>query len=175
MNDPRTHQSRTRSVVACEQRTLAGVRHRHQSSSSIQRPDRSSRRHAPRPRRCADPCELRATTDQTPILDVQRAAHPPRQHAASGRRKTASMPSPVCFRTCPPLACTADASNSSWRASAARIASGCSSHRRVDVARSVNRNVTVPLGNSDIARLPRQRVAVQESRRSSWPVSPNRA
>ena len=36
----------------------------------------------------------------------------------------------------------------SWRASAARIASGCSSHRRVDPSRSVNRNVTVPDGNS---------------------------
>src|SRR5215470_3484386 len=39
---------------------------------------------------------------------------------------------------------------SSWRARAAFIASGCSSHKRVELSRSVNRNVTVPVGGAVI-------------------------
>ena len=46
-------------------------------------------------------------------------------------------PIPVALTTCPP-----------WRANASRIASGCSSHRRVEPSMSVNKNVTVPDGNS---------------------------
>src|SRR6476659_993748 len=39
-------------------------------------------------------------------------------------------------------------STPSWPAKARRIASGNSSHRRVEPSRSVNKNVTVPDGNS---------------------------
>src|SRR5215468_6392900 len=42
---------------------------------------------------------------------------------------------------------------SSWRASASFIASGCSSHRRVEPSRSVNKKVTVPVGSSLIVQL----------------------
>src|SRR4051812_19069793 len=42
---------------------------------------------------------------------------------------------------------------SSWRANAFCIASGWSSHSRVEPSRSVNRNVTVPDGNSRIDQL----------------------
>ena len=42
--------------------------------------------------------------------------------------------------------------NSSWRANASDIASGSSSHKRVELSRSVNKKVTVPDGNSAIDR-----------------------
>jgi hypothetical protein len=61
---------------------------------------------------------------------------------------TAWNPSPVVFTTEPPCRATASRRISSWRANAACIASGCSSHRRVEPSMSVNKNVTVPDGIS---------------------------
>ena len=49
--------------------------------------------------------------------------------------------------------CDRDAQDSSWRASAARIASGCSSQRCVDPSISVNKNVTVPEGVRPTAKV----------------------
>jgi hypothetical protein len=53
--------------------------------------------------------------------------------------------------TTPPLASTARLRISSCRAKAWVIASGCSSHLRVELSRSVKRKVTVPVGNEVIA------------------------
>jgi hypothetical protein len=43
---------------------------------------------------------------------------------------------------------------SSWRANAARIASGYASHSRDEPSTSVNRKVTVPVGSDLIGPLP---------------------
>ena len=68
--------------------------------------------------------------------------------AASGAAvKAAYMPSPVVFTTAPEFDSMPFRKIASWDANASRIASGCSSHSRVDSSRSVNRKVTVPEGN----------------------------
>ena len=62
---------------------------------------------------------------------------------------------------------------SSWRASASRIASGCSSHRRVEPSRSVNKKVTVPDGNS-VTLTPFTGEPEGKSTRQTGPPSPAR-
>jgi hypothetical protein len=55
--------------------------------------------------------------------------------------------SPAVEKTHPPDDSIAERMISSWRRSAAAIASLSAAHRRVDPSMSVKRNVTVPVGN----------------------------
>ena len=68
------------------------------------------------------------------------------------------MPSPISEYTTPPRALDRLPQDLVVAIEAAAIASGCSSHSRVDPSRSVNKNVTVPVGSSDtqtpLGRLP---------------------
>src|SRR6266581_2228503 len=66
--------------------------------------------------------------------------------AARAEANAAHTPSPVFLNSHPPRASMAARSTSSCAARATCIASGSSSHRRVDPSISVKRNVTVPLG-----------------------------
>ena len=70
------------------------------------------------------------------------------RNAASAVANAACTPSPRPFTTYPSCAATAPRRISSWRANASAIASGSFSHRRIELSRSVNKNVTVPDGNS---------------------------
>src|SRR5436309_7295051 len=66
--------------------------------------------------------------------------------AARAEANAAYAPSPVCLNSQPPRASIAARTTSSCAANATCIASGSSSHLRVDPSISVKRNVTVPLG-----------------------------
>ena len=87
---------------------------------------------------------------QRPVLGPERKLriHRRSHRAACGLANTACSPSPVVLTTTPSRFSTASRRISSWRASAPRMGSGCSCHRRVDPSRSVNRNVTVPVGSA---------------------------
>src|SRR4051794_22946159 len=63
--------------------------------------------------------------------------------AAAGSPNAACTPSPVIFTTRPPCASTAVRAMASWRASASRMRSGCSSHQRVLASMSVKRKVVI--------------------------------
>ena len=66
--------------------------------------------------------------------------------------RAAHTPSPVCLNNQPLCFSTASRNTSSWVSSAARIASGSASQRRVEPSISVNRNVTTPRGRSRVLR-----------------------
>ena len=68
--------------------------------------------------------------------------------ASPARPNTTAMPSPPFANTAPRLTETAWSNKWSWRASAALMAAGSCSHRRVESSMSVNRKVTVPDGSS---------------------------
>ena len=70
--------------------------------------------------------------------------------ASPDRWNAAATPSPPVENTNPLCPSITARKTLSWRANASRIASGCSSHRRVEPSRSVNKKVTIPVGNSDI-------------------------
>ncbi len=59
-----------------------------------------------------------------------------------------AMPSPIVLNTTPPFSVHASVRMRLWSASASAIASGDSSHRRVEASMSVNRKVTVPVGRA---------------------------
>ena len=58
-------------------------------------------------------------------------------------------------------------SNTSWRASATRIASACVSHSFVLPSMSVNRNVTVPTGSGAAGAAPARFLVNQRARRGT--------
>ena len=121
---------------------------RHQPRGTVQRRCRSSRRRAAPPRRCAGPSAPATAPSRPRLVASARCAVDRAPTARVRASRTPRDPSPVVFTTCPPCAAIASRRISSWRASAACIASGCSSHRRVEPSRSVNKNVTVPDGSS---------------------------
>ncbi len=79
------------------------------------------------------------------FLQVDRAVHGAGERGAVGEHRVGN-PSPVVF-TCPPWASIALRTISSWWADAERMASGNSSHRRVESSRSVNKRMFLD-GNS---------------------------
>src|SRR3954463_2072137 len=88
--------------------------------------------------------------DSSPIL---RCAAIAASTASDAVANTARAPSPVVFTTWPWCACMTSRRIWSCRASASRIASGCSCQSRVDPSRSVNRKEMVPDGRSAISLL----------------------
>ena len=56
-------------------------------------------------------------------------------------------PSPLCLRSTPPCASTADAMSASWRASAESIGTGARSQSAVESTTSVSRKLSTPVGS----------------------------
>ena len=67
---------------------------------------------------------------------------------AESNTETVESPSPIDLIRLPPLASTASAISSSWRTSAAAIASGSDSHNALEPSISEQQNVTTPVGNA---------------------------
>ena len=121
----------------------------------VQRPVHSSRlAPAAPPRRCGDPSAPATVPSSDPrpprSSAAARRARPPTRRGAEPN--TAATPSPVVFDEHDAAVALDRRHAGSRRGAPTRpcIASGCSSHRRVEPSRSVNRNVTVPVGSSTI-------------------------
>ena len=118
---------------------------------------RSSRRRAAPPHRCADPSAPATAHVTGHGSAAQRQLRVDRgvDGVVGACREHAWIPVTACvLTTWPPCASTASRRIASWRARAGRIASGCSSHSRVEPSRSVNKNVHRPRGHSATEPLP---------------------
>ncbi len=145
-----------RQVVAAEivhrfrQQRLAAVSRRQQARDAIERrAEVVAVAHFDGPR-CAAPSARGASPGRASARGGARAGprgRPPARPAAVGN--AAQNASPTVLNTWPPRAPIARRSSSSWRASAARIASHGVSHSRVLPSMSVKSSVTVPVGSGD--------------------------